>query len=78
MTIRIQKVSDDLYTAKVIMPDMPAVKSEWSTEEPLTGHQLCKALIELGCHQTDIGDALYQQDANWVQKLRDPGYHRHE
>ena len=70
MGIRVQKISDDLYIAKVTLPDMPAVTNEWSTTEPLTGNQLCDALLELGCHQTDIGDALYEQDQNWVEKLR--------
>jgi hypothetical protein len=70
MGLRVQKISDDLYTAKVTLPGVPAVKNAWSTTEPLTGNQLCNALLKLGCHQTDIGDALYEQDRNWVEKLR--------
>jgi len=30
---------------------------------------LIGALEQLGCHQTDIGDALYEADPFWLNKL---------
>ena len=70
MTIKITKVSDDLYPATLILPDMPAVKEAWSTNEALTGLQLTNELVARGCHHVDIGDAMYEQDPLWVEKLQ--------
>jgi hypothetical protein len=30
---------------------------------------LIKELQARGCHQQDIGDAMYEQDPEWVEKL---------
>jgi hypothetical protein len=49
---------------------MPAVKEAWSTNEALTGLQLTNELVARGCHQVDIGDAMYEQDPLWVEKLQ--------
>lgn len=70
MTIRVTKLEDDLYTASLTLPDMPNVREPWSTESAMTGHQLTRALVDRGCHPTDIGDALYAVDPLWVEKLR--------
>ena len=72
MAIKVKKISDDLYLARVILPDMPAVKAEWSTTEPATGQELTRALLEIGCHQIDIHDAMSAQDPQWIEKLRGP------
>jgi len=72
MTIKVTKVSEDLYLASLTLPDVPNVKEEWSTTEPLHGRQLTRELLDRGCHQTDIGDALYEQDPKWVEKLQGP------
>lgn len=70
MTIRVTKVADDLYTATLTLPDMPNITEPWSSESPMTGHQLTRALVDKGCHQSDIGTALYVADPQWVEKLR--------
>jgi hypothetical protein len=61
--ISIKKI-DGLYSADVTPPHGGG--ETWSTTEPLERDQLVQALRELGCHQTDIGDAFYAGDPNWV------------
>jgi cell division septation protein DedD len=70
MTIRVRKVSDDLYVADLTLPDLPNVQEEWSTKEPISGHHLVRELVDRGCHSSDIGAAIYAVDAQWVEKLR--------
>ena len=69
MPIRVKKVSDDLYLVSATPPD---VDEEWSPTEQLSGRELTRILIEKGGHQQDIGDAMYDADPMWVEKLRDP------
>jgi hypothetical protein len=33
---------------------------------------LVAALLALGCHQTDIGDALYEADPEWESRTVSP------
>lgn len=40
----------------------------WSTPEPMTADELIDALRERGCHQTDIGDAFYNADPEWLTR----------
>ena len=68
MTVRINKISEGLYTATLTLPDVPNVKEAWSTTEPLDANQLCKELLSRGAHQTDIGDAFYEADPDWLNK----------
>jgi hypothetical protein len=37
--------------------------------------QLCRALLERGCHQTDVGDAFHDADPAWLLRLEleEPG-----
>jgi hypothetical protein len=56
--------------ADLTLPDMPNVKEAWSTVVPISGHQLARELVDRGCHQSDIGAALYEQDQMWVEKLQ--------
>ena len=69
MVLKIVKVSDDLYTVSATPPD---VVGEWTPSEPVRGRKLTRELIERGVHQTDVGDAMYQADPEWIRKLRDP------
>jgi hypothetical protein len=71
MAIRVQKVEDDLYEAVLTLPDMPDVKEAWISPAPMGARQLTKELLRRGCHQQDIGDALYAVDPSWVEKMRD-------
>jgi hypothetical protein len=68
LPIRVDKVSDGLYMATLILPDVPNVKEAWSTIEPLDADQLWQELLARGAHQTDIGDAFYEADPNWLSK----------
>jgi hypothetical protein len=68
MTIRIKRVGDALYSAELTLPDMPAVKAGWSSSEPMSADQLVQELLKRGAHQTDIGDALYQADPDWLRE----------
>ena len=44
----------------------PPHGSEWETVRPLGRDELIAALREQGCHQTDIGDAFYAADPEWL------------
>jgi hypothetical protein len=70
MTIRIKKVGDNLYRADLILPDMPAVRTPWPTEEPMGADQLFRELVSCGAHQVDIEDALADADRNWPEDQR--------
>jgi hypothetical protein len=68
MSIKITRVAKGLYSAELTLPDMPAVKTEWSTPEPMGAHQLIEELLKRGAHQTDIGDAFYAANPDWLTK----------
>lgn len=65
MALKITK-NDDLYAAMVTPPHSHIT---WSTSAPLPLRELIQKLREHGCHQQDIGDALYEIDADWTSKL---------
>ncbi|MGP8120227.1 MAG: hypothetical protein ACLP8B_06820 [Xanthobacteraceae bacterium] len=44
----------------------PHVRSEWKSETPLSIREICDKLLALSAHQTDIGDAFYLADPNWI------------
>jgi hypothetical protein len=66
MSLVLEKISDDRYTAQATPPH---VRAAWSTTDPLPVRRLIEELRQRGAHQRDIGDALYEQDPNWVEKL---------
>jgi hypothetical protein len=63
MPILITRVGD-LYSAIVTPPHGRG--ASWRTEQPLPAPDLVGELYALGCHQTDIGDAFYEADPNWL------------
>jgi hypothetical protein len=63
MPIVIEKVND-LYLAEVTPPHGGGAR--WSSEEPMSRDELIAALTARGCHQTDIGDAFYMADPDWL------------
>jgi len=77
MTIRIKKAGDALYSAELTLPDMPAVKAGWSTPTSMSADQLVEGLLNRGAHQTDIGNAFYQADPDWLGESL-PSAYRHE
>jgi hypothetical protein len=65
MVLNITKVQDNLYEAKSVPPDK---RGAWATKDPLTVDQLIEKLKKQGYHQTDIGDAFYDADPDWLSK----------
>jgi hypothetical protein len=64
MTITVSKIGEG-YMAKVTPPHGNG--SNWESHTPLTSAQLIQKLLALGCHQTDIGDAFYEADPEWLK-----------
>jgi hypothetical protein len=68
MAIRIKKVTEAMYDAELTLPDMPSVKTEWRAPGPMSADQIVEELLSRGAHQTDIGDAFYAADPQWLDK----------
>jgi len=66
MAITIRRVGDR-YSAEVTPPHGGGVP--WGTPDPMPARQLTRALLDRGCHQTDVGDAFYEADPAWVDRL---------
>jgi hypothetical protein len=58
--------ADGVYTAQVTPRhgDRP-----WAPERPLSAKELVDALRGLGCHTTDIGDAFYEANPDWLEEV---------
>lgn len=54
----------DLYEATVTTPNGRGVA--WKSPQAMTVDSLIEALRDRGCHQTDIGDAFYDADPEWL------------
>lgn len=67
--LEVKKIAEDLYVAIATPPEVDDV---WFTPEPLSANKLIKQLGNRGAHSTDIGDALNQQDPEWIDKARGP------
>jgi hypothetical protein len=65
--IAISKVCVGQYVATATPPHS---KSNWKSTEPLRLGQLIDELQAQSCHQTDIGDALYEADSEWESAIR--------
>jgi hypothetical protein len=52
------------YQVAVSPPEGPT----WRSSEPMTATEILKKLGELGCHSTDITEALYAADPQWAEK----------
>jgi hypothetical protein len=66
MAINITRVQGK-YTATTTAPH--GSSNVWQTEEPLTAADLIDMLRRRGCHQTDIGDAMYEADPEWLLRI---------
>lgn len=71
MPILIHRKPNGLYDGAVTPPHSGS--APWSSDQPMTQGDLVAALLALGCHQTDIGDAFYAADPNWLQRPSEPG-----
>ncbi len=63
MAIAIRRIGN-LYEAEVSPPHSRS--GSWATPRPMTVDALVRELERRGCHQTDIGDAFYAADPNWL------------
>ncbi len=45
----------------------------WSSAELLTADEVVERLVKLGCHETDIGDAMFEADPLWLNRLTKKG-----
>jgi hypothetical protein len=66
MPIKIRR-NDGRYVVSVSPPHGGA--RYWSSPEPLTADEVVERLQDLGCHQTDIGDAMFEADPFWLNRL---------
>lgn len=64
MTIQVRR-SGSGYLARVTSPEGG---EEWRAPAPMGLDELIEQLRRLGCHQTDIGDALYAADPDWLER----------
>lgn len=64
--ITILRGTDGLYTAELTPPH--GGRTDWKTPTPLPLDELIGALLERGCHQTDVGDAFYRADPDWLSR----------
>lgn len=65
MQLRIQR-HEHGYTAQVTPSHGDSV--EWAISTPVGQGTLIDALVELGFHQQDIGDAFYEADPDWLER----------
>ena len=65
MSIVITRIGE-LYEATVSPPH--SSEGSWSSPRPMAADLLIEALRERGCHQTDIGDAFYAADPEWLAR----------
>ena len=65
VAITIKKVGDR-YSAEVTTPHGRGVP--WRSAAPMERDALVAELVSLGCHQTDIGDAFYEADPDWLNR----------
>jgi hypothetical protein len=57
-----------IYGDKYNVAVSPPEGQNWRSSEPMTATEILKKLSELGCHSTDITDALYAVDPQWTTK----------
>ena len=62
--LKIEKVQDG-YLARATPPHVPEF---WTNTTPLSADALAKELRSLGVHTTDIGDAFYEADPDWLSR----------
>lgn len=75
MSIKVTRISDDLYYVSALLPPWKGGQL-WSPLEPLSGIQLVQELTDRGIAMQEICDAIAQQDPLWVEKSRDPNVPR--
>jgi hypothetical protein len=64
MTIAITRVGGDLYEATLALSH--SGRREWTTPQPMTRDGLMRALRDRGCRPTEITEAFYRADPEWL------------
>jgi len=67
MPIEITHHSEGRYTAAVSPPHCGS--RSWSMPIPISASELVDRLRELGCNQTDIGDAFHDANPKWLDDV---------
>jgi hypothetical protein len=65
MGISIRRVGE-LYEADITPPHGNGMP--WSSAKPVPRDELIRVLLNHGCHQTDVGDAFYDADPEWLMR----------
>ncbi len=65
MPIIIRK-TDEAYLAEVTPPH--GAGKPWSSPQPMSRDELVAALVRIGCHQNNIGDAFSDADPGWLDR----------
>jgi hypothetical protein len=65
MGIKVRRVGEQ-YEADITPPHGNGIP--WSTAMPVLRDELVRELLDHGCHQTDIGDAFYEADSEWLMR----------
>ena len=63
MAISIFKYGDKYHVAV-----SPPHGTHWRSSEPLTATEVLKKLGQIGCHSTDVTDALDEADPQWRKR----------
>jgi hypothetical protein len=69
MTIVVKQTSFG-YEAIATPPHVSG--AAWQSSHPMPVGELIAALLQRGCHQTDIGDAFYAANPNWLADVSSP------
>ena len=46
--------------------------SAWQSPQPMPIRELVAALRQRGCRQTDVGDAFYEANPDWLADISSP------
>jgi hypothetical protein len=63
VSIRIDAASENQYRVSVSPPHGP----EWQTSVLLTAAEVRAQLKQLGCHSSEVSDALFAADPDWTE-----------
>lgn len=63
MPITITRHGEGRYQVAVSPPE----GTYWRSQSPIAAREILEKLSRLGCHSTDITDALYAADPSWAK-----------
>lgn len=66
MALTVARAGKSTYIAEVTPPHS---SKAWKSPRPMELRGLIAELERVGCHQQDIGDALYEIDPEWMAHL---------